>query len=59
MMKQASFERHVGAVNICVSIQDALLRAAELHHETLVREQPAFVENASRPQITSPMALAQ
>jgi hypothetical protein len=31
-MQQAEFERHVGAENICPSITDAILRAAELHH---------------------------
>ncbi len=31
LMKQAEFERHIGAENICSSIQDALARAAELH----------------------------
>ena len=32
LMKQAEFERHVGAENICPSITDAIARAAELHH---------------------------
>jgi hypothetical protein len=43
-MKQAEFERHVGAENICSSIADALERAADLHksqdahaHEELAR----------------------
>jgi SulP family sulfate permease len=31
LMKQAEFERHVGAENICPSIADALHRAASLH----------------------------
>jgi SulP family sulfate permease len=31
LMKQAEFERHVGAENICSSIADALERAANLH----------------------------
>ncbi|HYL61874.1 MAG TPA: SulP family inorganic anion transporter [Candidatus Methylomirabilis sp.] len=31
LMKQADFERHVGAENICASIHDALERAAELY----------------------------
>jgi SulP family sulfate permease len=35
LMKQASFERHVGAENICASIHDALLRAATLHQDSL------------------------
>ncbi len=38
LMKQAEFERHVGAENICPSITDAIARAAELH-----RPQPASV----------------
>jgi sulfate permease, SulP family len=32
LMKQAEFERHIGAQNICPSIQDALARAAEIHN---------------------------
>jgi sulfate permease, SulP family len=31
LMRQAEFERHVGAENICVSVTDALHRAAEVH----------------------------
>jgi SulP family sulfate permease len=31
LMKQAEFERHIGLQNICSSIQDALVRAAQLH----------------------------
>jgi SulP family sulfate permease len=31
LMKQAEFERHVGAENICASITDALNRAAEVY----------------------------
>jgi sulfate permease, SulP family len=31
LMKQAEFERHVGAENICPSISDALERAADVH----------------------------
>jgi sulfate permease, SulP family len=31
LMKQAEFERHVGAENICPSISDAIRRAAEIH----------------------------
>jgi hypothetical protein len=30
-MRQAEFERHVGAENICFSVTDALQRAAEVH----------------------------
>ncbi len=33
LMKQAEFERHVGAENICPSIQDALGRAEEIYQE--------------------------
>ncbi len=36
LMKQAEFERHVGAENICFSIADALQRAATLHGAKLV-----------------------
>jgi sulfate permease, SulP family len=32
LMKQAEFERHIGAQNICPSIQDALARATEIHN---------------------------
>ncbi|MGA2813019.1 MAG: SulP family inorganic anion transporter [Candidatus Acidiferrum sp.] len=31
LMRQAEFERHVGAENICFSVTDALQRAAEVH----------------------------
>jgi sulfate permease, SulP family len=34
LMKQAEFERHVGAENICGSITEALQRAAEIHKTT-------------------------
>jgi hypothetical protein len=30
-MRQAEFERHVGAENICVSVTEALQRATEVH----------------------------
>ena len=33
LMKQAEFERHVGAENICASIDEALERASQLHQE--------------------------
>src|SRR5579864_8086732 len=33
LMKQADFERHVGAENICGSITEAIERAAEIHNE--------------------------
>jgi hypothetical protein len=32
-MKQAEFERHVGAENICGSISEALQRAAEVYRQ--------------------------
>jgi sulfate permease, SulP family len=35
LMKQAEFERHVGAENVCPSITAALVRAADLHDEQL------------------------
>lgn len=35
LMHQAEFERHVGAENICPSIEDALQRAADLHRTRL------------------------
>jgi len=44
LMKQAEFERHVGAENICGSISEALQRAAEVyrrhHAEKAVSELP-------------------
>jgi SulP family sulfate permease len=52
LMKQADFERHVGAENICPSISDALTRAAEVyrrchsehaHSEELKAQEPAIV----------------
>jgi len=33
LMKQAEFERHVGAENICGSISEALQRAAEVYRQ--------------------------
>jgi sulfate permease, SulP family len=44
LMKQAEFERHIGARNICPSIQDALARAAELHSEVLLGNAGVLVE---------------
>jgi SulP family sulfate permease len=35
LMKQAAFERHVGAENICPSIMDALRRAAEIQSRVI------------------------
>jgi hypothetical protein len=40
-MKQAEFERHVGAENICGSITDALLRASELYQKKYVGKKDA------------------
>jgi sulfate permease, SulP family len=37
LMRQAEFERHVGAENICPSISDALARAAEVYRLGAVR----------------------
>jgi SulP family sulfate permease len=39
LMKQAEFERHVGAENICASIQGALERAMEIRHSSAVPPQ--------------------
>jgi SulP family sulfate permease len=44
LMQQAEFERHVGAENICASIQGALERAAEIHQGSLAGAPPMFVE---------------
>jgi hypothetical protein len=33
-MQQAEFERHVGAENICLSIADAIQRAAKLYQSS-------------------------
>ncbi len=44
LMKQAEFERHIGARNICPSIQDALARAAELHSEVSLGNTGVLVE---------------
>jgi SulP family sulfate permease len=41
LMKQAEFERHVGAENICPSITAALVRAADLH-DALLETAPAL-----------------
>jgi SulP family sulfate permease len=43
LMKQAEFERHIGAQNICPSIQDALARAAELHSAASAADKGALV----------------
>ena len=46
-MKQAEFEHHIGAENICASISDALARAAEVQAERLAApaDPPVFIEN--------------
>jgi SulP family sulfate permease len=31
LMKDADFEQHIGASNVCANTRDALLRAAEIH----------------------------
>jgi sulfate permease, SulP family len=46
LMKQASFERHVGPENICPSIHDALLRAAQLHEGSSSHKEPQMLEKA-------------
>ena len=43
LMKQAEFERHIGARNICPSIQDALARAEELHRDVVVETAQVLV----------------
>jgi hypothetical protein len=44
-MKQAEFERHVGAENICPSIKDALDRAAEMHQRSAGSEPAELVSS--------------
>jgi hypothetical protein len=34
LMREAGFERHVGAENICENIEEALKRAAEIYKGT-------------------------
>jgi SulP family sulfate permease len=49
LMKQAEFERHVCAENICHSISEALERAAcvyQTHHQAAGKPQPALVEKS-------------
>src|SRR5580704_5501586 len=45
LMKQAEFERHVGAENICPSIKDALDRAAEMHQRSAADEPAELVSS--------------
>jgi hypothetical protein len=42
-MKQAEFERHVGAENICPSIADAIERAASLYRTRTTSLHEEFV----------------
>ena len=44
LMKQAEFERHVGAENICPSISEALDRAADVYQQMHVTRTTAAVE---------------
>jgi len=44
LMKQAEFERHVGAENICPSISDALARAADVYGKEYVQKSAAGIE---------------
>jgi SulP family sulfate permease len=43
LMKQAEFERHVGAENICPSIADAIERAASLYRTRTTSLHEEFV----------------
>jgi sulfate permease, SulP family len=43
LMKQAEFERHVGAENICPSISDAIVRAADVYGRYYGVESPTLV----------------
>jgi sulfate permease, SulP family len=43
LMKQAEFERHVGAENICPSISDAIVRAADVYGRYYAVESQALV----------------
>jgi sulfate permease, SulP family len=47
LMKQAEFERHVGAENICPSIAEALTRAADVYqrYHAVAAPQPAAAES--------------
>jgi sulfate permease, SulP family len=49
LMRQAEFERHVGAENICPNIEDALQRAADLHHLGLSDVQPGDPPSTPEP----------
>jgi len=49
LMQQADFERHVGAENICPSIEDALQRAADLHRLGLSDVQPGDPSSTPEP----------
>jgi len=43
LMKQAEFERHVGAENICGSISEALERAAEVYRQRHAEKAPSEI----------------
>jgi hypothetical protein len=36
LMREAGFERHIGAENICANIEEALKRAEEIHKTGIV-----------------------
>jgi len=38
LMREAGFERHIGAENICSNIEEALKRAEEIHSRPTVAE---------------------
>jgi len=40
LMREAGFDRHIGTENICLNINDALKRAAEIQHERLILSSP-------------------
>jgi SulP family sulfate permease len=44
LTKQAEFERHVGAENICSSISEALARAADVYEEQHAQKLAVDVE---------------
>ena len=49
LMKQAEFERHVGAENICANITEALRRAEEVHRKKSASQE----RNGAAPQLGS------
>jgi SulP family sulfate permease len=54
LMHQAEFERHVGAENICLNIEDAIERAADLHRSRL--SGAAVKPDGSQPSTPQPIA---